>query len=148
MKLYKRYKERIKNPVDIKTYIKLAADYNKFLINKVLQGFEVMLPMRMGTLCIIGRKQNVRLEDGKVVGLAPDWVKTKQLWEKSIEAKKNKKLIYHTNSHTDNIRYKYFWSKSKVLVENKTLYALRMTRENKRNVHKRIKEGQQYKTKS
>lgn len=144
---YKLYKESVENPVDIKTYLILTADYNKFLIDKVLEGKEVTLPSRMGTLSILGKEQKIRFNDeGKIVGLAPDWVKTKELWESNEEAKKEKKLIYHTNSHTDNVRYKYLWSKRNVLVENKTLYSLRLTRTNKRAVHKKILEGAQYKT--
>lgn len=142
---YKMYKKECDNPVDIKTYLLIAADYNKFLINKVLEGEEVSLPARMGTLSIIGKKQKVRFdEEGKVIGLAPDWVKTKKLWDENPEAKKNKKLVYHTNEHSDNIRYKFSWSKFRVLVENKTLYSLRLTRTNKRAVHKKIINGQEY----
>lgn len=144
---YKLYKETVENPVDIQSYLLLTAAYNTFLIDKVLDGKEVTLPSRMGTLSIVGRKQTIRFdEDGKIEGLAPDWVKTKELWATNPEAKKNKKLVYHMNSHTDNVRYKFLWSKKNVLVENKTLYSLRLTRTNKRAVHAKIMEGAQYKT--
>ena len=144
---YKIYKESVENPTDIKTYLLIAADYNKFLIDKVLAGKEVTLPSRMGTLSILGKEQNIRFDDqGHVIGLAPDWVKTKELWKNNPQAKKEKKLLYHTNAHTDNVRYKFLWSKKNVLVENKTLYSLRLTRTNKRAVHKKIMEGAQYKT--
>ena len=144
---YKLYKQSVENPIDIKTYLILAADYNKFLIDKVLEGKEVTLPSRMGTLSILGKEQQIRFDDeGKIAGLAPDWVETKILWESNPEAKAAKKLVYHTNFHTDNVRYKFLWSKKNVLVENKTLYSLRLTRTNKRAVHKKILEGAQYKT--
>lgn len=143
---YKLYKESVENPVDIKTYLLITGKYNKFLIDKVLEGKEVTLPSRMGTLSIIGKKQNIKFdEDGKVMGLAPDWVKTKKLWEDNEQAKKDKKLVYHTNAHSENVRYKYLWSKRNVLVENKTLYSLRLTRTNKRAVHQKILDGAQYK---
>ena len=143
---YKEYCQTTEEPVDIKTYLLITGDYNKFLVSKVLDGFEVTLPARMGTLSIIGKKQNVRFEDGKVIGLAPDWVRTKKLWEENPEAKERKQLVYHKNDHTDNTRYKFLWSKCRVLVENKTLYSLRMTRDNKRAVHAQIIQGKQYKT--
>lgn len=144
---YRLYKQLTDNPVDIKTYLILTADYNKYLISKVLEGKEVTLPSRMGTLSILGKEQKIKFdEEGKIKGLAPDWVKTKKLWEENEEAKVNKKLVYHTNSHTDNVRYKFLWSKKNVLVENKTLYSLRLTRTNKRAVHKEIINGAQYKT--
>jgi len=146
---YKQYCKTVDNPIDIKSYLLITGDYNKFLTDKVLNGDEVTLPARMGTLSIIGKKQKVRFDsEGNVVGLAPDWVKTKQLWESNPEAKKEKKRVFHTNSHTDNTRYRFLWSKCRVLVENKTLYSLRMTRDNKRAVHSKIKEGKQYTTKN
>lgn len=145
---YKKYLETTDNPVDIKTYIILGSLYNKFLIAKALQGEEVTLPSRMGTLSIVGRKPVVRFKEGKIVGLPPDWVKTKELWDSNPEAKERKQLLYHTNAHTDGVKYKWNWSKKNVLVENKTLYALRLTRENKRAVHQLIKDGKQYVTKN
>lgn len=143
---YRLYKESVDSPIDIKTYLLLSADYNKFLIEKVLEGKEVTLPSRMGTLSILGKEQKIRFdEEGKITGLAPDWVKTKKLWEANSIAKEKKQLVYHTNSHTDNVRYKFLWSKKNVLVENKTLYSLRLTRTNKRAVHQKILDGAQYK---
>jgi hypothetical protein len=144
---YSQYKDSVEAPTDIQTYLKLAADYNKFLLDKVLAGKEVTLPSRMGTLSIIGRQEKIRFSDrGEVQGLAPDWVKTKQLWESNPQAKEDKKRVFHINTATDGVRYKYLWSKKNVLVENKTLYSLRLTRTNKRAVHKKIINGAQYKT--
>lgn len=144
---YKLYHQNNKDGVDCKTYLQIVSSYNQFLSQKVLEGHEITLPARMGTLAIVGRKQKVRLdENGEIQGLAPDWVKTKQLWESNPEAKAQRKRLFHTNVHTDNTRYKFLWSKAKVLVKNKTLYALRMTRSNKRAVHSLIKEGVQFKT--
>ena len=76
--------------------------------------------------------------------MAPDWVKTKELWESDKEAKKNKQLVYHFNEETNGIRYKFAWSKNRVLVSNKTLYNLRMTRSNKRELSKLVREGKEY----
>ena len=144
---YDRYKNEVDNPVPVSDYLHITGEYNKFLVEKVLEGHEVMLPARMGTLAILGKKQNIKVdEDGKIRGLAPDWVSTKKLWDENPEAKKRKQLVYHTNEHTDNTRYKFFWHKASVLVGNKTLYSLKMTRGNKRAVHQRIKDGHQYKT--
>ena len=144
---YKLYKNSTAHPVDIKIYLNLISSYNKFLMEKVLEGKEVTLPSRMGTLSIVGKEQKIRFnEEGKLIGLAPDWVQTKILWESNSEAKAQKKILYHTNSHTDSVRYKYLWSKKNVLVENKTLYSLRLTRTNKRAVHTKIMSGIKYKT--
>jgi hypothetical protein len=34
---YKKYKENSEQPVDLKEYLTLAAEFNQFLINKVLR---------------------------------------------------------------------------------------------------------------
>lgn len=142
---YNLYKKEVKNPVNIKTYLKINAEFNKFMINKVLNGEKIALPERLGTLCIMGKKHNVKFdENGNVINLAPDWKETTKLWKKDKIAKEKKQLIYHTNDHTDNVRYKYLWSKTRVLVENKILYSLRLTRTNKRTLHKKIIEGKEY----
>ena len=103
-----------------------------------------MYKRQLGKLSIYGKKVKVKVEDGQIKGLAPDWVKTKELWESDKEAKKNKQLVYHFNEETNGIRYKFSWSKNRVLVSNKTLYNLRMTRTNKRELSKLVKEGKEY----
>jgi len=145
---YNFYKTTTENPVDIKTYLDVAGEYNKFLMEKVLEGEEVVLPGRLGTLSVTGKKVKITFdEEGNVKGLAPDWPSTKKLWAKSEKAAKKKQIVYHTNESTSGIRYKYLWSKKNVLVKNKTLYSLQLTRTNKRNLSARIKAGQEYLTK-
>lgn len=135
-------------PVDKKRFKRITSQYHKFLMHKVKEGHEVVLPEKLGSLYVLGSKQEIKFdEDGKVTGLAPDWVGTKKLWDTNLEAKKNKKLLYHMNLDTDGIRYRYLWSKNRVIVENKTLYSLVLTRDNKRTLHSLIKSGKQYKTK-
>lgn len=141
---YKTYKKVSKEPIPITTYINILNDFMKFLANKILTKGEARLPSKLGIVKIIGRKIKPRMEDGKIKGLAPDWKATKDLWERDLEAKKSKQVVYHFNEATDGIRYKFLWSKENVLVTNKSLYDIRMTRENKREVPKRIKEGQEY----
>ena len=114
-------------------------------MKKVFTGDEIVLPAKMGVLKVVGHKQKVRFdENDKVVGLSPNWKKTKVLWESCEDCKNRKQLIYNTNEHTDGIRYKFLWSKNRILITNKTLYSLRMTRENKREIWKHIMEGQEY----
>ena len=146
---YKQYKETTTNEiVDSKTYIDYANEFNKFLSEKVIEGYEITLPSRLGTLSIIGKKQKIKVDDnGKISGLAPDWVKTKELWNSNPLAKEKKQLLYHTNSHTDNTIYKFLWSKNRILITNKILYSLRMTRDNKRKVYSLVKNGKKYITK-
>lgn len=142
---YKLYKKTVENPIDIKNYLKIVADYNKFLIEKVLEGEAVMFPEKLGTLSIVGRKQKIKLdEDGNPKGLPPNWRKTKELWDSNAKAKEEKKLVYCLNEHTDGVRYKYIWQKRRMLIKNKNLYSFKLTRANKRTLHKKILGGMQY----
>lgn len=141
---YVVYKNMSDNPINISEYVQIINQFMKFLILKLLSTGEIILPERLGRLSIFGKKVNVRIENGEIKGLAPDWVKTKQLWDSDEEAKNNKQLVYHFNEETNGIRYKFAWSKNRVLVSNKTLYNLRMTRSNKRELSRLVREGKEY----
>ena len=141
---YVVYKNMSDNPINISEYVQIINQFMKFLILKLLSTGEIILPERLGRLSIFGKKVNVRIEDGEIKGLAPDWVKTKELWDSDLIAKQNKQLVYHFNEETNGIRYKFSWSKNRVLVSNKTLYNLRMTRSNKRELSKLVREGKEY----
>lgn len=144
---YKTYVEIEEEPVDFKTYLTIAAKYLQFLSLKVLEGFSVTLPLRMGILTIEGKKASVKRDtEGKLKGLSPDWVKTKKLWEQDANAKEEKKIVYHLNTQTDGYIYAFRWSKKNVIVEFKSLYSLVMVRSNKRAVSKQLKKEVVFKT--
>jgi len=142
---YKLYKEKSKDPLDIKEYLDIVHGLNKFIIKKVLEGHTVKLPEGLGELSIIGKEVKPKIDkDGNITGLAPDWKETIKLWNENPEAKELKTKVYHFNEHSNNIRYKYIWSKKRVLISNKTVYSLRLTRENKRMLSSLVKEGKEY----
>ena len=141
---YVVYKNMSVNPINISQYVQIINHFMKFLSSKLLSTGEINIPERLGKLSIFGKKVNVRIEDGEIKGLAPDWVKTKELWDSDPIAKQNKQLVYHFNEETNGIRYKFSWSKNRVLVSNKTLYNLRMTRSNKRELSKLVREEKEY----
>lgn len=148
IKSYDTYVEMETNPVDIKTYSKIAAEYLKFLCLKVLSGYEVTLPQRMGTLCIVGRKPRIKVTENGIEGLAPDWKKTLELWNSDPEAKAAGKKVFYTNANSDGYRYAFKWCKKNVNTLNKSMYTLIMTRANKRSVAKTLRDLQvEYKTK-
>lgn len=141
---YKEYKNEVDKPVDIKTYVLIINGFIKFLVTKLFFKGEVSLPERLGNIQIIGKKVKVQLEEGKIKGLAPDWKATKELWESDTQCKENKQLVYHFNEETNGVRYRFFWSKNRALVPNKTLYNLKMTRTNKRYLSQLIRQGKEY----
>ena len=141
---YVVYKNMSVNPINISQYVQIINHFMKFLSSKLLSTGEINIPERLGKLSIFGKKVNIRIENGEIKGLAPDWVKTKELWDSDLIAKQNKQLVYHFNEDTNGIRYKFAWSKNRVLVSNKTLYNLRMTRSNKRELSRLVKNNKEY----
>ena len=138
------YKNMSNNPVNITQYVQINNQFMKFLMSKLFDTGEINIPERLGKLSITGKKVKIRIENGEIKGLAPDWVKTKELWEIDFKAKEDKKLVYHFNEDTNGIRYKFSWSKNRVLISNKTLYSLRMTRTNKRELSRLVKNNKEY----
>lgn len=143
-KSYALYKKTVEQPKDIKLYISIANGYMQFLSEKLIDGEEITLPARMGTLALVGSKKKLRFhEDGRPI-LPPNWQKTKKLWDNNPIAKQNKKLVYCTGEETNGVNYKFRWFKIRVAIENKTLYSIRMTRKNKRDASAAIKSGKEY----
>lgn len=141
MSLKNEITKKYKNIIDREKFNDIVDSYSKFMMDKVCEGHLIFLPCRFGTLQIVGRKQQVRIVDNKIKGLAPDWVRTKKLWDENPKAKEEKKLLYHENPNEDGYRFRFAWSKRNVFITNKNFYSLRVSRKNKRVVSNLIKEG-------
>lgn len=141
---YKLYKEISEAPVEKRAYLDIGAGYRQFLMDKVFEGEEVTLPAKTGTLAIIGTKKKIKLNKDGIPMLPPNWRKTKELWDSNPEAKATRKLIFCTNEETSGVVYKLHWSKNRIPLENKKVYALRLVRKNKRAISVLIKQGKEY----
>jgi hypothetical protein len=145
---YKRYFKETEKPVELNTFIPIANEYMEFLMKKVLEGEEVTMPARLGTLFIQGVKKKLAFNKDGVPMLPPNWGETKKLWDKNPDAKATKKIVYCLNEETNGVVYKLHWSKNRVPIENKLFYNFILTRGNKRAIHKEIKQGKEYIIKS
>ena len=144
---YEAYVSRCKTKpkVKLREYIKINALFMQFLMRKIFEGYQIQLPEKMGAVFIKGKKQKIRFdEQGKVIGLAPNWKATHELWKRDPQAGAEGKLIYHTNEHSDQVRYRFHWQKRNVAVLNKSFYSLRFSRANKRELARLIKGGTEY----
>jgi hypothetical protein len=140
---YKYYLSQVsEEKVDIKTYLKVTHLFMKYIIKKVIEGNRVCLPQNLGSILIVGKKIKVNFDkEGKITGLSPDWKRTNELWERDEKSRKEKKIVYHLNEHSDGIRYRFVWRKRGAFFKNGEFYSLLMTRHNKRAVSKFIKDG-------
>ena len=145
---YKRYSKEVETPVEVNSFISIANGYMEFLMQKVREGEEVTMPARLGTLFIQGTKKNLKFNKDGIPLLPPNWGETKKLWDKNPDAKATKKIVYCLNEETNGVVYKVNWSKNRVPIENKIYYNLILTRDNKRAIHNKIKQGKEYLIKS
>jgi hypothetical protein len=117
---YKEYEDFY--GVGYKKYRAICESFNKEVIDKILiEAKEFKLPYRLGSLRILKKEMNFSSAKNK---LKIDWQETN----------KHKKVIYHLNDHTDGFNYRWFWSKIKAIVKNKTIYSFQATRTNKRRL--------------
>lgn len=144
-------KEEKERPISFVTYTKIISGFLQFIMRKVFQGYDVKLSggMSLGGIGVRGRKQTPKIDEktGQIIGLAPDWVKTKKLWDSNPEAKEKKEMIYHMNDHTNGIRYKLIWYRIGMKIGNKSLYSLVFTKGpngNGRRLNKKILEETEY----
>ena len=91
----------------------------------MLRNATFKLPFRMGYLKIIKRK--IKFQNN----LAIDWKTTNEIGKKT----------YHMNDHSGGYKYLFKWVKSNIIVQNKFMYRLVITREYKRELAKLIKTG-------
>lgn len=107
--------------IDYNKYRAIVTDYFKYLQKQLIEeGKVIKLPYRMGTVQIIKKKP--KYYDKR--SLRIDYQATKQTG----------KLIFLLNEHSDEFKYRYLWSKTDIMVPNKSMYQLVATRANKRRL--------------
>lgn len=105
----------------------------------IFKAFDFKMPYRLGRLRIRKYKPKVRMRDDGSLNksrLRPDWNQTRQLWERSKEAKEKKQLVYHTNKHTNGYQHRFFWEKRTSNIPNHSAYSFLPCRNNKRTLAK------------
>jgi len=99
--------------------------YKRMMEEVMYRNATFKLPFRMGYLKIIKRKINFKNN------LAIDWKTTNDIGKK----------VYHMNDHSGGYKYIFKWLKGNIIVQNKYLYRLVITRKYKRELAKLIKQG-------
>lgn len=113
--------------IDYNTYRAIVTDYFKHLQHQVIEeGKRIKLPYRLGALQIIKSK--------------PKYLDKRSLRIDYQATKQTGKLIFLLNEHSDMYKYRFLWSKTDVMVPNKSKYQLVATRANKRRLCQCIKQ--------
>ena len=143
-KFYKtKQKELKKDFVERSLFSKIVKQFNDEICKEIVENaYEYRMPFRLGYLRIRKHKTRIILDANgklKTSHMHPDWTATKALWEKSESAKKEKKIMWHTNKHTQGFYCKWYWDKTVCNIRNSSVYSLVMSRTNKRNIADAIK---------
>jgi hypothetical protein len=128
--IYKMYKEE-GGTLSRKDFSNVLGAINKSLVDLIYyENFHLKLPFGLGVLCIYIKKNKLKVDDeGNLVtySMPVNWRETLNLWEKSKEAKKNKKLIFHTNKYIAN----FTWDKRTCNVKNQRFFYFKTTKPNR-----------------
>lgn len=127
-----------------KMYSSIIKDMNLAIINLIiLENFEFKMPYNLGTLSMKQSQIKYKLDTNGELNtkfLSADYKATKELWAKDEEARKNRKLIFHTNEHSNGNRMAYWWSKKGAKVSGISVYFFIPCRQVKRAPAKYIKD--------
>lgn len=131
---YKFYKNKYKKSVvDRKLYVTVCQEFNKRISDKIIrESTEFRLFNRLGFIRIKTFKLAIRIKNGKIDTQrnSVNWSKTLDLWEqlygtrdrRALKDIPNKKLVIHTNEHSNGYSMKWYWDKRGCNIKNKTLY--------------------------
>lgn len=115
----------IKKSVSEKDFRKIINGLNQSLQDKLLQGFDVRFPERMGGIGIRKMDATVTLEEGKLkTNRAIDWQSTIKLWYEDKESFDNKTLVRCVADE----KFKFLYARKKANYVNKMYYEFTPTR--------------------
>ena len=144
--IYDAYKYTRKNkwfdigqPVTEHQFYSIIRKINNYLADLLLQGHDIELPCRMGTIEVRKYDASISIKDGKVRSNLPvDWDRTLKLWSEDEEAYKERTLIKVEEKEI----FSVFYSRTRANYKNKSFYEFRPNRQLKLRIKKRIKMGE------
>ena len=111
---------------------------NDLLAINLINGEDIKLPHRMGTLELRKKSSRVYLKNGKLCTNLPiDWDKTLKLWCEDEDAYTNRVLI----RMEENEIFKVYYNKNKAEYNNKSFYQFKINRELKTALKRNIKKN-------
>lgn len=143
--VYDAYKYLRKNkwvdigrPLTEHEFYTIIRQVNNYLADNLLNGHDILLPHRLGTIEL--RKYDTRISfcNGKIVTNLPvDWDRTLKLWSEDEEAYKGRTLVKMEEKEI----FKVFYNRRNANYSNKSFYSFEVNRDLKRKLKQRIKNG-------
>jgi hypothetical protein len=119
-------------------YSSIIDTVNQILVEQLIEGHEIELPMRMGSFYIASMPAKVAIEEGQMkTNYRTDWLKTLKLWYEDEEARNTHKSIKRIQKDI----YFILYSKHKATFTNRMFYVFRANRSLVKKVGKAIEDG-------
>lgn len=151
---FKYFKEKINNRVKVYTkskynitagtYYSIVSEINKLVGEEIVyDGFELILPCRMGTIGLKKKKRKLWIDPktGKATGYPVNLKETKDLWDRDPEAKAKKQYVYFMNNHTNQNIYKVAYDRKNANFTYKRVYRFKTCRYLNRELAKVLKDN-------
>jgi hypothetical protein len=107
-------------------YRDITTMFLKHLAHQVVhKSLTVTLPFRLGEISVVKHKPAYK----SLRNMAIDWDRSKEL----------NKQVRQFNEHSNGYSYRFYWDRSKNILENKTVYIFQPARVNKREVARLLK---------
>lgn len=141
--IYDAYKYIRKNkwfnigrPLTEHEFYTIVRQVNNYLADNLINGEDIILPYKMGTLELRKYTNTIEFCDGKLVTSLPiDWDRTLKLWSEDEEAYKEKTLVKVEDMET----FKVIYNKKLANYTNKSFYFFEINRDIKRGLKQKIK---------
>ena len=128
----------IGQPLTEHQFYYIVRGVNNSLAESLLQGNNVTLPCKMGTLELRKFNSSISIKNGKVkTNLPIDWDRTLKLWSEDEEAYKERILIKMEEKEI----FKVYYNRIKANYKNKSFYEFLINRDIKVRLKQKIKQG-------
>jgi hypothetical protein len=135
--IYDHYKSKYDPKMNKILFKRLCGDFNLMLNNDIVtKSFEFKLPYRLGSVRIRTNRQKIAFkDDGKLdtKKMSIDWGGSWKMWReiypdktyKEIMETPNKKILMHTNEHSNGYIMRWLWDKRLSNTRNQLVYIFR-----------------------
>ena len=97
----------IGQPITEKQFGIIVKTINKALVDKLLNGSDIIFPNKMGKLELSKYRTQVKFENGRLKTNRPiDWSRTTKLWNEDPISKKNKVLVRYETPYIYRVDYR------------------------------------------
>lgn len=137
--IYNRVKNIYPN-IDKVMITKVLTMYYELSIEDLVEGNDILLPNKLGSLMLRKRKCTVKIdpETNEIINTFPiNIAESVKLWNSKPELR-GKKFVRYTNEHSKNYTFTLSYGLSKAMFTNKQIYSFQYSKGVKKKLHEAI----------